>query len=96
MNWEKIKTWLLKANDEGVPLPMLKDPKTGKGSVTLTMMWISFNVSILALAGKVTNLLGGVDYSDTLWLLGLTSSLYLGRKIQKNGKDFTIDQEDKQ
>jgi hypothetical protein len=96
MNWEKIKTWLLKMNSDGFPMPMLKDPKTGKGSVTLTMMWISFNVSILALAGKVTNLLGGVDYSDTLWLLGLTSSLYLGRKIQKNGKDFTIDQEDKQ
>jgi hypothetical protein len=96
MNWQKIKEWLLKMNSEGVPLPMLKDPKTGKGSVTLTMMWISFNVSILALAGKITNLLGGVDYSDTLWLLGLTSSLYLGRKIQKNGKDFTIEPEDKQ
>lgn len=96
MDFNKIKEYLLKMNQDGVPLPMLKDPKTGKGSVTLTMMWISFNVSILALAGKVTKILGGVDYSDTLWLLGLTSSLYLGRKIQKNGKDFTIDTEDKQ
>jgi len=73
-------------NTEGLPLPMLRDPKTGKGSVTLTMFWVSFNVSLLTLAGKFTKILGDVDYSNVLWLLGITGGMYLGRKFQA-GKD---------
>lgn len=93
--FEKIKNWLLKMNREGMPMPMLKDPKTGKGSVTLTMFWISFNIAILTLAGKFTKILGDVDYSNVLWLLGLTGSFYLGRKLQGDGKNMTLSGEEK-
>jgi hypothetical protein len=75
-------------------MPLLRDNKTGKGSYTLTMFWMSFNLSIILLAGKVTKLVGDVDYSNVLWLLGLTGSFYLGRKIQGDGKKMTIEQEE--
>lgn len=89
--FEKIRKIFLRANSEGIPMPLLRDNKTGKGSYTLTMFWMSFNLSIILLAGKVTKLVGDVDYNNVLWLLGLTGSFYLGRKIQGGGKKMTID-----
>jgi hypothetical protein len=80
-------------NEGGFPLPMLRDPKTKKGSVTLTMFWISFNIAILTLAGKITKVLGDVDYSNVLWLLGITGSFYLGRKMQSDKTGITVGEE---
>lgn len=80
--FEQLRNILLRSNDEGIPIPLLRDNKTGKGSYTLTMFWMSFNISILLLAGKVTKLIGDVDYNNVLWLLGLTGGFYLGRKVQ--------------
>lgn len=87
----KIKNWILSLNEEGVPLPLLRDPKAKTGSVTLTMFWISFNIAILTLAGKITKVIGDVDYSNVLWLLGLTGSFYLGRRIQGDGKNMSLE-----
>ena len=83
--FEKLKQIFLQSNSEGIPLPLLRDNKTGKGSYTLTMFWMSFNISILLLAGKVTKLVGDVDYNNVLWLLGITGGMYLG----SSKKDFT-------
>lgn len=83
---EKLKNLFNTMNQKGIPVPMLRDPKTGLATLTGTMFWISFNVAILTLAGKLSKVLGDVDYSNVLWLLGITGSLYLGRKFQA-GKD---------
>lgn len=91
MNIEKLKQLLLKLNETGIPLPLLRDNATDKGSYTLTMMWVSFNIAILTLAGKVTNLIGDVDYSNVLWLLATTSGLYLGRKFQSGKDGITVE-----
>lgn len=80
-------------NSQGFPLPMLRDPKTGKGSVTLTMFWLAFNVAIFTLAGRITNLIGDVDYSNVLWLLALTGGLYLGRKMQAGKDSVSLEKE---
>mgnify|MGYP003350869484 CR=1 FL=1 len=82
--FERIKQVILSANEVGIPIPLLRDNNTGKGSYTLTMFWISFNLAILLLAGKVTKVIGDVDYSNVLWLLGITGGLYLGRKTQQS------------
>ncbi len=79
---EKIKNWLTKANEQGIPLPVLRDK--GVGSYTLTMYFISFNLAAFTLLGKVTKLVGDVDYNNVLWLYGLSSSIYLGRRYQKS------------
>lgn len=86
---EKIKNWLIRANEEGIPLPLLRDPVKNEGSYTLTMYFISFNLAALTLLGKVTKLVGDVEYSNVLWLYGMSASIYLGRKFQKS-KDGNV------
>lgn len=88
---EKIKNWLLSANAQGIPLPLLKDLKSGTGSYTLTMYFITFNLAVFTLLGKVTKLVGDVDYNNVLWLYGMSASIYLGRKYQKKGDEVTIE-----
>lgn len=88
--FEKIKSWLLRINQEGAPIPLLRDNVKGMGSTTLTMYWISFVLCVALLSGKAADKFGGVDYGDALLLLTITGGMYLGRKIQKNGKSFDI------
>lgn len=88
---KKLFEILNKLNQEGFPVPMLKDPKTGKGSLTATMYWITFNVSILTLAGRITKIIGEVDYNNLLWLLGITGGMYLGRKMQASKDGISVD-----
>ena len=89
--WQKIVSLLNQSNQSGIPIPMLKDPKSGQGSVTLTMFWLAFNISALALVGKITNYLGGINYNDTLWLLGICGSFYLGRQLQVSASGVASD-----
>lgn len=80
---DKISKKLDDSNSNGVPIPTLRDPQTGKGSITLTMWFITFNIAIITLIGRVTKILDGVDYDSVLWLFGITGGFYLGRKVQK-------------
>ena len=91
----KLKELLNDSNALGIPLPTIRDPKTGKGSVSLTLVFLSFNVVLAGLIGKITNLIGNVDLTNALWLFGIASSLYFGRKIQGAGKEITIEEKEK-
>lgn len=88
---DKLKSLINRLNQYGIPIPMIKDPRTGKASVTLTMMVLSFNTALLGQLGKFTNLLGNVDMTSAMSLFVATSALYLGRKFQSNGKETTIE-----
>lgn len=93
---DKIEKLLADMNSKGIPIPVVRDPKTGFGSLTATMVVVSFAVCLGLLAGKVTKVVGNVDYDNALWLLGLTLSTYLGRQYQKNGKQVTMSGEAQQ
>jgi hypothetical protein len=93
---EKLKELFRKMNEAGVPLPMLRDPVTGKASVTLTMMVLSFNTALLGQIGKLTNFLGDVDMTSAMSLFVATSALYLGRKLQNNGKENIVESPNKE
>lgn len=88
---EKLKELINKANELGVPLPLLRDPKSGRASVTYTMMVLSFNTALLGQLGKFTKLLGEVDMTSAMSLFVATSALYLGRKMQKDDKSITVE-----
>lgn len=77
---EKLKSLLNKANTSGVPIPLLRDTN-GKPSYTVTFFFISFNIAILALAGKITKYLGEIEYGNVLQLYVISGSFYLGRKF---------------
>jgi hypothetical protein len=92
---DKLKELLNKMNKSGIPVPTIKDPKHGVGSVSLTMVVVSFGVCVLGIIGKVSQFLGDVDMSQGLVLLTISCSLYFGRQMQSNNKTGQIDFSDK-
>lgn len=81
--WESI---VRGANRRGIPIPMVRDPSTGLGSVSLTLVFISFNVWLVSVIGKAAGALGGVDASQCLQMFLACAGLYWGRKFQSDGK----------
>ena len=67
------------ANQRGINLPMVKDPKTGIGSVSLTLVAISSVMVIIGLVGKWSGRLGTVDIHNALEFFYASSALYFGR-----------------
>lgn len=99
MLFKKIAVWLkdqlVKMNEEGIPLPLIRDNHLDKGTLPGTMFVVSFTVAILLLIGKVTHLTGEIDYTNVLWLLGLTGSFWvteaLGRKVKFDAEAKSVD-----
>lgn len=80
------KEFVNKLNEKGIPLPTLKDPQTGKGSVTLTLVFISANIVIVALLNSFAKVFKGVDTDNAIQFFLICLGGYLGRKFQtKNG-----------
>lgn len=76
------KTFIVRMNTKGIPIPILRDPKTQEGSVSLTLVFISFNVVLAGLVGKWAGALGGIDLNQALNLFYACAALYWGRKIK--------------
>lgn len=82
-------------NAKGIPVPMIRDPKTG-ASVSLTLVFLSFNIWVISIIGKAAGALGGIDPSQTLNMFIVCAGLYFGRKFQRDEKGgFTVEGEDK-
>ena len=81
--WIEIVT---KANSMGIPLPTVRDPKTGAGSVSLTMLAISCVLVIIGLIGKWSGKLGIVDIDNSLQFFYASSALYFGRNFSAKSK----------
>ena len=83
-----LRSWrnfVSKLNSHGIPLPTIRDPKSGKGSISLTLVFVSFNTVLIGVVGKWSGMLGGVDIAQALNLFYACAALYWGRKFQ--GKD---------
>jgi hypothetical protein len=85
---EKIKEFFRRANDYGIPIPMLRDPESDRASVSLTMVFISFNVVLVGLIGKASGFLGGINLEQAIYWFMVCCGLYFGRKVT-SGKDGT-------
>lgn len=85
---DKWMSFVDKMNKKGVPLPTVRDPKTGLGSISLTLVFISFNMVLFGLAGKAAGAFGGIDLTQALNLFYACAALYWGRKFQ--GKEATL------
>lgn len=75
----KVSDLVKTANMYGIPLPMVRDPKTGIGSVSLTLVFISSIMVILGLVGKWSGKLGTIDIHNALEFFYASSALYFGR-----------------
>lgn len=68
-----------RANQHGINIPMIKDPKTGIGSVSLTLVFVASIMVILGLVGKWSGKLGVVDINNSLEFFYASCALYFGR-----------------
>lgn len=76
-----IKKFIEDINKKGIPTPMLRDPKTGQGSITATLVFLSSLYVQIALLNSFAQIFKGVDTVNALYWFGMCLSAYLGRKI---------------
>jgi hypothetical protein len=89
---DKLKNLMNKLNEMGIPIPLIR--LNGAPTLTGTMVVISFNTALLGQIGKISNLFGAIDLTQANYLFGICLAAYLGRKMQGNGKEITIDKEE--
>lgn len=68
---------------------MVRDPKTGKGSVSLTLVFVSSILVIVGLVGKWSGHMGVVDISNALEFFYASSFLYFGRNWRTGASSAT-------
>ena len=90
MDLKLIKIFIGKMNAYGIPLPMIRDPKTGKGSVSLTLVFLSSLYVQLALLNMFAQMFKGVDIVNALYWHGMSVALYMGRSMKKDGNKMEI------
>lgn len=92
---DKLKELVNLLNSKGIPLPMVRDPKTGVGSVSLTLVVISSIFLEIGLIGKYAKMLEGIDVSAALNFFMASSALYFGRNLSNGSVSSTSTQTDK-
>ena len=79
-------------NTKGIPIPTIRDPKTQQGSISLTLVFISFNLFVLSVIGKYAAIFGGIDTNQSLNLFYACAALYWGRKFQNGNVSINDEQ----
>jgi hypothetical protein len=87
MNLQQFKDKIIdmsrKLNQNGIYIPLLSDPKTKMGSVSLTLLFLSSVYVQFGLINKFAKIVDGVDMNNALeWFL-ITSGLYFTRSLSK-------------
>lgn len=94
--WTKICSFSREANVFGLNVPMIKDPKLGVGSVSLTLLFISSALVIVGLVGKWSGFFGTIDIENAQEFFYASSALYFGRKwTSKTGNAISENAEEK-
>ncbi len=78
------KVWQIlvkNCNERGIPLPLIRDPKTKRGDVALTLVVISSIYVQISLIGKWAGKLGGIPTSEALTWFYSCAGLYFARKM---------------
>lgn len=81
-SWKKFVTWL---SVKGIPVPLLRNPRSNEASVSFTMLVVTFAICTLALIGRVASstLFESIHFANAFELFIATSALYFGRSFQK-------------
>ena len=100
-----IASWkqaVINLNEKGIPLPMVRDPKTKKPSATLTLVVVSAGLCIISILFMLSTSVAKLTTDFTLnpetlaeikqafdssfQFLIVAISAYLGRKLQRDPK----------
>lgn len=92
---EKLKDFVRKMNEAGIPLPLVR--LNGKPTLTGTMTIMSFTTALVGQLGKITKLLGEIDLTQANYLFLICLGAYLGnKKIVGDGKSVTVEEPGKE
>lgn len=69
-------------NSKGVPVFTIRDPKTGCGSISLTLLFLSSLLVMIGIVGKWSKLAGEIDMNNAMEFFYASSALYFSRKWQ--------------
>lgn len=79
----KLKSLVTRMNKLGVPVPTARDPQTGLGSVSFTLVLISSMIYMLGMFGKWSGKFGGIDMANAKDFFDSSCYLYFGRTLVK-------------
>jgi hypothetical protein len=91
---DRLKSLLAKLNKDGIPAPLVRCPDKGRGSVSLTLVFLSSLYVQIALLNSFAQLFKGVDVINALYWHGMCLSLYFGRSFAS--KNFEVKGNDEQ
>ncbi len=90
--YDKWKEFTRRMNEKGVPLPTIRDPKTGSGSVSLTLLVFASIWVQIGLLGKFSRVFEGVNLDQALQFFYACSALYFGRRwTSKDGSKLDLE-----
>lgn len=103
---EAWKKFINHMNQHGIPVPMVRDPQTGRGSITATLVVVSSGlcsisilVMLLVFIAKVSEYFVITDatfasikeaFSSALQFFIVSLAGYLGRKLQTKGNVLNL------
>jgi hypothetical protein len=109
---EKYLEFVNNMNSLGIPLPTIRDPKTGKGSITVSLVVVSAGLAsiaillmIVSIFAKLTTQFTLTDatmaqlkeaFWSSLYFLGTSLTAYLGRQYQIKDQGLIIGKENEQ
>ena len=88
---DKLRAIIQRMNQLGIPVPVARDPSTGRGSVTFTLVVVSGGIVLIGLLNSAASLFKGVDMTSALYWHGMSLATYLGRRSSGDGKKIEID-----
>jgi len=92
---EKLKQLLLKLNRDGIPIPLLRDPKSGMGSISFTLTIVSATIVAVGLVLNSTKLVE-INVSDAEYWFMACAGLYFGRNMSTNSATKTVQLDNKE
>lgn len=88
--YDKWKKLVNRANKYGVPLPTVRDPKTGIGSISLTLLTISASLVVIGIVGKWSKIAGAIDMNNAMEFFYTACALYFGRQWQVRSTETKV------
>lgn len=90
---EKLKQLAKFMSEKGIPLPYIRDPKTGMGSISATMVVVSFNLVLLGIIGKYGAKLD-INLNEALTLFEVSCGIYFGRGVVSTPNKTEVQQKE--
>lgn len=81
MSLEDIRKFIDRLNARGIPLPLVRDPKTGRGDIALTLVFLSSIWVQMGIIGKYSKYFDTIDISSAINWFTVCAGLYWARKI---------------